>query len=437
MELPGSEAGPGAIPGPPGGAGLGLPGGAAGGALAVSAARGSDETVGLALAISSSAFIGASFIIKKKGLRVAARGGGASAGAGGYGYLREPLWWTGMSLMVVGEVANFAAYAYAPPILVTPMGALSIVVSAALAHVYLHERLNAFGVLGCMLCIVGSTTLVLHAPPEQEVGSITEMFALAMRPAFLVYAAAAGGAVVWLVWRVAPKVSGALRLRTPPAPAGPCRPAPPVCPSRLGGLTRPPLPRPPPFLPSSRQYGHTHIFVYIGICSIMGSLSVMSCKALGLALRLTFQGHNQLGYPSTHLCIVIVAVCVATQMNYLNKALDLFNTAIVSPIYYVMFTTLTILASVLMLRPPQTLTAYLTQACGFLTIVAGTFLLHTTKDMEMQGSVAGFGAKKGAGPLIRARLAGEGGVGGADTPLSPRRSGREELLPLSTGRPTD
>lgn len=207
----------------------------------------------------------------------------------------------------------------------------------------------------------------------------------------------------------------------------------------MGGLTRLPLPppRPPPSLPPWRQYGHTHIFVYIGICSIMGSLSVMSCKALGLALRLTFQGHNQLGYPSTHLCIVIVAVCVATQMNYLNKALDLFNTAIVSPIYYVMFTTLTILASVLMLRPPQTLTAYLTQACGFLTIVAGTILLHTTKDMEMQGSVAGFGAKKGAGPLIRARLAGEGGAGGADTPLSPRRGGREELLPLSTGRPTD
>ena len=224
MELP-----PEPLPaaGPPAAAGLGLPG-AAGGALGA-ARGGSDETVGLALAISSSAFIGASFIIKKKGLRVAARGGGASAGAGGYGYLREPLWWTGMSLMVVGEVANFAAYAYAPPILVTPMGALSIVVSAALAHVYLHERLNAFGVLGCVLCIVGSTTLVLHAPPEQEVGSITEMFALAMRPAFLVYAAAAGAAVVWLVWRVAPKVSGALRLPAPPTPAGP-----PVCPSRWG-----------------------------------------------------------------------------------------------------------------------------------------------------------------------------------------------------------
>lgn len=46
----------------------------------------------------------------------------------------------------------------------------------------------------------------------------------------------------------------------------------------------------------------------------------------------------------------IVAVCVLTQMNYLNKALDLFNTAIVSPIYYVMFTVFTITASVVLLQ---------------------------------------------------------------------------------------
>jgi len=50
----------------------------------------------------------------------------------------------------------------------------------------------------------------------------------------------------------------------------------------------------------------------------------------------------------------IVAACVVTQMNYLNRALDLFNTAIVSPIYYVMFTTLTVAANVILFqaRPP-------------------------------------------------------------------------------------
>jgi hypothetical protein len=50
------------------------------------------------------------------------------AGAGGFTYLREPLWWVGLISMIVGEAANFVAYAFAPAILVTPLGALSIIV---------------------------------------------------------------------------------------------------------------------------------------------------------------------------------------------------------------------------------------------------------------------------------------------------------------------
>lgn len=49
-------------------------------------------------------------------------------GAGGYSYLLEPVWWAGLLTMAGGEVFNFAAYAFAPAILVTPLGALSIVV---------------------------------------------------------------------------------------------------------------------------------------------------------------------------------------------------------------------------------------------------------------------------------------------------------------------
>ena len=48
--------------------------------------------------------------------------------------------------------------------------------------------------------------------------------------------------------------------------------------------------------------------------------------------------------------VQVVACCVVTQMNYLNKALDLFNTAIVSPIYYVMFTTLTVAANIILFQ---------------------------------------------------------------------------------------
>jgi hypothetical protein len=52
-------------------------------------------------------------------------------------------------------------------------------------------------------------------------------------------------------------------------------------------------------------YGNSQILVYIGICSMMGSLSVMSCKALGVAIKLTFQGHNQMFFPETGYCALV------------------------------------------------------------------------------------------------------------------------------------
>ncbi|KAH9741617.1 putative magnesium transporter [Citrus sinensis] len=130
--------------------------------------------------------------------------------------------------------------------------------------------------------------------------------------------------------------------------------------------------------------GNTNALVFIGICSLMGSLSVMSVKALGTSLKLTFEGKNQLLYPDTWFFMLVVAICVIMQMNYLNKALDTFNTAVVSPIYYVMFTSLTILASVIMFKDwdGQTAASIISEICGFVVVLSGTILLHTTKDFE-------------------------------------------------------
>lgn len=52
----------------------------------------------------------------------------------------------------------------------------------------------------------------------------------------------------------------------------------------------------------------------------------MSVRALGIALKLTFSGTNQLFYPQTWAFAVIVATCVSTQINYLNKVINLFAT---------------------------------------------------------------------------------------------------------------
>lgn len=45
-------------------------------------------------------------------------------------------------------------------------------------------------------------------------------------------------------------------------------------------------------------------------------------KAVGIALKLTFSGINQLLYPQTWVFTFVVLLCVITQMNYLNKVMN-------------------------------------------------------------------------------------------------------------------
>merc|ERR1719201_449243 len=97
----------------------------------------SENQRGVTLALVSSIFIGASFIIKKKGLMAAGQTG-LRASAGGYSYLLQPLWWFGMATMIGGEFA-------------------------ILANCFLNETMHACGIFACVLTVLGSAILVSYA----------------------------------------------------------------------------------------------------------------------------------------------------------------------------------------------------------------------------------------------------------------------------------
>ena len=137
--------------------------------------------------------------------------------------------------------------------------------SAVLAHFLLKEKLQKMGMLGCLLCIVGSTVIVLHAPEEKSLSSVQEIWELAIQPgilsmfrwlsimkkmpngifliiafcflhpAFLSYTASAIAVTLFLVLYCAPR------------------------------------------------HGQTNILVYTGICSIVGSLTVSDSTQLTLS----------------------------------------------------------------------------------------------------------------------------------------------------------
>lgn len=65
------------------------------------------------------------------------------------------------------------------------------------------------------------------------------------------------------------------------------------------------------------------MMVYIGICSLLGGLSVSTTSGLGSAIVLTIRGQNQLKEWFFYVLLVFVAVTLVSEVIYLNKALEL------------------------------------------------------------------------------------------------------------------
>ncbi|XP_032193074.1 magnesium transporter NIPA4 [Mustela erminea] len=293
--------------------------------------------VGLGLAFLSSFLIGSSVILKKKGLQRLVASGATRAVDGGYGYLKDAMWWAGFLTMAAGEVANFGAYAFAPATVVTPLGALSVLISAILSSYFLGESLNLLGKLGCVICVAGSTVMVIHAPEEEKVATVVEMAAKMKDTGYIVFAVLLLVFCLILIFVVAPR------------------------------------------------YGQRNILVYIIICSVIGAFSVSAVKGLGITIKNFFQGMPVVRHPLPYILSLILALSLSTQVNFLNRALDIFNTSLVFPIYYVFFTTVVVTSSVILFKEWHSMSAVdiVGTLSGFVTIILGVFMLHAFKDLDI------------------------------------------------------
>ncbi|KAH7134257.1 magnesium transporter NIPA-domain-containing protein [Dactylonectria macrodidyma] len=292
------------------------------------------KAVGIGLAIGSGLFIGVSFVLKKFGLLRANEKYNEVAGEG-YGYLKNGYWWGGMILMIVGEICNFVAYAFTDAILVTPLGALSVVITTILSAIFLKERLSMVGKVACFLCIVGSVVIVMNAPHTSSVADIQDMQKYVITPGFLSYTG------VIIVGSIATAFY-----------AGP-------------------------------RWGNKNMLVYISICSWIGGLSVVSTQGIGAAIIAWIGGKPQYKEWFFWVLFVFVIATLLTEIIYLNKALNIFNAALVTPTYYVYFTSTTIITSAILFQGFKgTVSSIVTVVLGFLTICSGVVLLQLSKSAK-------------------------------------------------------
>ncbi|KAJ6545815.1 DUF803-domain-containing protein [Mycena vulgaris] len=264
-------------------------------------------------------------------------------------FLRNSMWWAGM-----GAFANFGAYTFAPPIMVTPLGALRVI--AIFASFLLNERLGHLWRVGCGLCILGSSIIVLHAPEDQDLETVTQFLEYAIEP-------------------------GASSSATSPSAS-----------SHSSWPTA-----------SPRGTGAPTPLVYISIALLVGGVSVMFVKGFSVTLKLAFAGENQFVYPSMYLFLGIAAVCIVVQLNYANKALDLFSVNL-----YAGCCTATIVASLILFKGFNTTSPSNTVSllCAFIVTFLGVHVLNLAMVSESEPraeSQVSLGDSAGRGSLNSVR----------------------------------
>eukprot|EP00033_Pygsuia_biforma_P003612 GCRY01003956.1.p1 GENE.GCRY01003956.1~~GCRY01003956.1.p1 ORF type:complete len:296 (+),score=36.21 GCRY01003956.1:218-1105(+) len=285
----------------------------------------SDKLIGFVIAVFANTLTGFAFVFQKQALMELKEG---------ELYITKPKWWMGMAATLIGEIGNFAAYAWAPAVLVTPLGALSVIVNAFCAHFFLNESMSAGEKGGVLTCIFGAILIVINAPAEVMISSMEELWIYMHNAAFIAYALFAIISAFTII------------------------------------------------ITLNNGFLVDVVVPYLLVCAFFGSISVLCIKGVGIALSQTFSGDNQFGNGLTWLILVSVACTLITTIVYLNKALDRFGPSRVVPVYYVFFTTASITGSVLLYREFEELTAnqLLSLLLGCFLTFSGVFILHRSKN---------------------------------------------------------
>ncbi|XP_069076637.1 NIPA-like protein 2 isoform X2 [Pleurodeles waltl] len=248
-------------------------------------------------------------------------------------YYKSKGWWSGVLLMAAGELGVFMAYGLAPVTLIAPLGCVSVIGSAIISVVFLKELLRASDVVGGTLAITGVYLLVTFSPTAPQ-----DITAVKVQKYI----------VSWecLVYLILEIILFCILLYF------------------------------------YKRKKVKHIVILVMLLALLGSVAVISVKAVSGLLILTVKGSMQLTYPIFYVMLVVMVTSCAAKVKFLHHAMQLFNATEVVPINFVFFTTSALIAGVIFYQEcrdggPLSVFMFL---FGLLLTFLGVFLIAKNRD---------------------------------------------------------
>ena len=84
-------------------------------------------------------------------------------------YMKMPLWWLGMGMVISGSIGDFIALGLGQVSLVTAVGGAAVLTTNLVVARYWHkEDLDVRDVTGIVFIIAGAVVIAYTAPPAQD-----------------------------------------------------------------------------------------------------------------------------------------------------------------------------------------------------------------------------------------------------------------------------
>ncbi|XP_041668743.1 NIPA-like protein 3 [Cheilinus undulatus] len=218
-------------------------------------------------------------------------------------FYRTKTWWCGFVLTCLGEGANFVSYAFAPLALVAPLNAVSVITSSILGLLFLREKSKpkdfamryGLSFLGLLLTTGGTYLFVAFGPNSHE----------KLQAENIVRHIVGWPVLLYLLLEI---ITFCLLLYF------------------------------------YKQHRANYLIIILMLVALLGSVTVITVKAVSGMLVLTFEDNMQLDYPIFYVMFVCMVASVVFQASFLSQASKLYDSCLIAGVNYILSTVFAVVA---------------------------------------------------------------------------------------------
>jgi drug/metabolite transporter (DMT)-like permease len=198
------------------------------------------------------------------------------------------IWLFSILLFALGNIANFASFAFAAQSLLSALDSVQFISNVAFSKFVNKEKISRYVLAGTLVIVAGCVILVSFGNHESPTYTATELQELYMHPGIIIYfsVGAVVSAAAYIIFKIGKR--------------------------RVGGLNGQPL---------SGPWARWLPICYALFSGIPGTLSVLYGKSMSLLLRSTFGAGKDSQFDNwyTYLTFVLFAITAMFWMTRFNK----------------------------------------------------------------------------------------------------------------------